>query len=369
MKKYKTAQGRIRLFHADCIDVLRQMKDNAVDSIITDPPYGLRLLNKAWDYQIPTIEYWQEMLRVAKPGSYLLAFGGERTFHRMACYIEDTGWRLVTTLVWLYTSGMPKGINIGKSIDRHLGHERKIIGTKLGNPGYSLAENKPGRTCLSDFTNAASECAVTAPACDQAAQFEGYNSALKPAFEPILLALKPLSGTFAQNALDWGLAGLNINACRIPLDPAEREKYQRNWHRIQSDKNKESPIFKTGYDPISLRQYIKEGRWPANVIFDTRAAKDFVHAPRYFFCSKASKKERGLHNHHLTVKPLSLMQWLCRLTKPPGTGYVLDPFMGSGTTALACLKENRKFIGVEKEDEYFEIAKRRIREHIDSETA
>jgi site-specific DNA-methyltransferase (adenine-specific) len=365
MHRNYTKDKKINIFWEDCIDVLKAIKSDKIDTVITDPPYGINFCNAKWDYHVPSILYWQEMLRVVKPGAYLLTFGGERTFHRVACNIEDAGWRLVGTLIWLYSSGMPKGLNVGKAIDKKLDKKRKIVGTKLGKPGYSLAKNdNVGRAVYGKFSSAQTECAITAPASADAEKFDGYNTALKPAFEPIILAMKPLDGTYADNAQKWGVAGLNIDACRIPTEGKDKERHLAEWKRFQSAKAKENTVGNMGLKNVDISTYAKEGRWPANVIFDESEAeklnKLYPEASRYFFCSKASKKERGSHNDHLTVKPRSLMEWLCLLTRPPHGGIVLDPFMGSGTTCLACIATDRRFIGIEKDKHYYKIAKKRI---------
>lgn len=322
-RKY-TKDKKINIFWEDCIDVLKALKPDKIDTIITDPPYGISFCNEKWDYHVPAVAYWQEMLRVAKLGAYLLSFGGERTFHRVACNIEDAGWRLVGTLVWLYSSGMPKGLNIGKAIDKKLNKKRSA----------------------------------------EVSKFEGYNTALKPAFEPIILAIKPTDGTFAQNALKWGVAGLNIDACRIETTGKDKERHLNEWRRFQSKNANKNVVGKMGFKNVDISKYAKEGRYPANVIFDEYEAeklnKLYPEASRYFFCSKANKKERGSYNDHVTVKPLSLMKWLCLLTRPPHGGIVFDPYMESGTTCLACIATDRRFIGIEKDKHYYKIAKKRI---------
>lgn len=330
---------KIKLIRADCLRRMRSMEPDSVDTIITDPPYGLDFMGKAWDHGSPGPAFWKAALRVAKPGAFLLCFGGTRTFHRLAVSIEDAGWELRDCMMWVYGTGFPKGYNLGKKLP----------------------------------------------------DFQGYNTALKPAWEPIIVAMKPLDGTFLKNAEKHGVAGFNIDATRIGFrnEADEKESKQKN----RQDKRKRG----------AHGNYNPPGRFPPNVILDPTAAQlldaqsgstkstggqaslgafrkgkvygkgkdirekkdpgygDTGGASRFFYCAKASSSERGKGNNHPTVKPLKLMEYLCLLTRTPKGGIVLDPFMGSGTTGLACRNTKRSFIGIEKSKEYFKIARRRIR--------
>jgi site-specific DNA-methyltransferase (adenine-specific) len=431
-----------RLITGDCIEAMQEMDESSVDAIVTDPPYGLEFMGKEWDrftdadlairsgheraisgggftdangiypkarnqtgvkfggtwtaecrgcgrrdmfrkgcrcetpdwvrvktngnapllaYQSWTVAWATEALRVLKPGAHLLSFGGTRTYHRLTCALEDAGFEIRDCLAWLYGSGFPKSLNIG----------------------------------------------------------DGYGTALKPAFEPIVLARKPLSErNVAANVQRWGTGALNIDGCRIEGKPASFGPGTRKRGGIMGEPDGQMPAWSSD-----------AGRWPANVILDEQAAEmldqqtgerrsaglypttvqgspglygghigvtqgplyaDSGGASRFFYVPKADREERnrGLYgfeedlplgangspnavgttrgslsqpraNVHPTVKPVELMQWLCRMVTPPH-GLVLDPFLGSGTTGIAALREGFEFIGIEREPDYVEIARARI---------
>ena len=332
--------------HGDCLDVLRTMPDNSVDSIVTDPPYGLSFMGKRWDYDVPGVEIWAECLRVLKPGGHLLSFAGTRTHHRMAVRIEDAGFQIRDMVAWVYGSGFPKSLDVSKAIDKVAGAEREVVGTKDANllavaPGQ---ENDRSRTSLD----------ITAPATDEAKQWEGWGTALKPAFEPITLARKPFAGTVAQNVLEHGTGALNIDGCRVGNET------------IKTQGGDKFPGVYGTYATCKESTHI--GRWPSNLIHDGSdevvglfpvSNGDTGSAARFFYCAKASKADRGADNRHPTVKPTDLMRYICRLITPPG-GIVLDPFAGSGSTGKAAALEGFGFIGIEREAEYVEIARARI---------
>jgi DNA modification methylase len=313
------------LLNKDCLEALKQLPDNSVDAIVTDPPYGLAFMNKKWDYDVPSVEVWKEALRVLKPGGHLLSFGGTRTYHRMAVNIEDAGFEIRDQIQWIYGSGFPKSLN------------------------------------LKD-------------------EWEGWGTALKPANEPICLARKPLSEkTVADNVMKWGTGAINIDESRIQSTTKEVNARKQKggtkafWNNGSKQTDEWSGV---------------QGRWPANLMFDETAAEILGESSRFFYVAKASKSERnaGLYgffeqttndgrateidnpyqrgitkrqNHHPTVKPVKLMEYLCQLVTPP-QGVVLDPFMGSGTTGIAAKRLGFDFIGIEKEPEYVEIAEKRI---------
>lgn len=396
------------IVHGDCIYKLQAMDSESVDTIITDPPYGLKFMGKKWDYDIPPLDVWKEVLRVAKPGATLLCFAGSRTQHRMAVNVEDAGWELKDTIMWLYGSGFPKATDISKQLDK--GHERKVVGIKTRADGTqrpnmeNWSEGDPNTYGGGDGLLVGKEAkqkanSLTEPATPEAKLWNGWKShGLKPAYEPIIVAMKPNDGTYANNALKHGVSGLNIDGGRIEGekdgDPARFMKTnglaskntyaQDKWTQEQSK-------------PVMVDQ--SKGRFPANIILDEEAGKMLDEqsgvlksgsgiknpvggvktvfknsnkrdsgfqqaskggASRFFYCAKASKKERGEDNNHPTVKPLALMEYLVKLTATPTGGVVLDPFMGSGTTGIACKKQGRDFIGIEREEEYIEIAKARI---------
>lgn len=382
-----------QLLLGDCLEVMRGLPANSVDAVVTDPPYGLSFMGKRWDYDVPTVAVWREVLRVLKPGGHLLSFAGTRTQHRMAVNIEDAGFEIRDMIAWVYGSGFPKSHNLE-------------------------------------------------------GEWEGFGTALKPALEPITLARKPLQGTIAANVQEWGTGGINVDGCRVGTDET-LGRAKSGWGN--------AAVGATNYGNFNSVGVTKEGgRWPANLIHsgesevvscfpesvsrpnscgatlealisvptvqnapynrksgpnyqdsDTSAARFFKTCPdddaedaatrRIVYQAKASKSDRdeGLEgfevgqtvgggggigdylddvnsasgkygsekaparNTHPTVKPTPLMQYLCRLITPPG-GVILDPFMGSGSTGNAAMLEGFQFIGIEQDAEYLEIARARI---------
>jgi site-specific DNA-methyltransferase (adenine-specific) len=339
---------RWRVEQGDCLDRLRALPDASVDSVVTDPPYGLAFMGKRWDYDVPSVEVWAECLRVLKPGGHLLAFAGTRTQHRMAVRIEDAGFDIRDMIAWVYGSGFPKSLDVSKAIDKAAGAERVVVGQEK-NWGATTAAD--GKTAYGDYAGGWS---VTAPATDAARQWQGWGTALKPALEPITVARKPLAGTVAANVLAHGTGGMNVEGCRIgttksiPASPAKAND------SIGTFKTKDRHTHSSGFDA-------SVGRWPANFIHDgsTEATNLLGDAARFFYTAKTSKAERGDENHHPTVKPIDLMRYLCRLVTPPD-GLVLDPFTGSGSTGCAALLEGFRFHGIEREPEYVAIATARI---------
>ena len=352
-----TDKNRVVLRLGDCIEQMREIPDNSVDAIVTDPPYGLSFMGKHWDHGVPSGEVWQQCLRVLKPGGHLLAFAGTRTQHRMACNIEDAGFEIRDMIAWVYGSGFPKSLDVSKAIDKAAGAEREVVGSKLGMPGYSMTDGKGGLYGDGFGANGTGEgeCRVTAPATEAAQQWQGWGTALKPALEPVTVARKPFKGTVAANVLEHGTGALNVDGCRVELNGDY--KCKPNGRPSQTGLGDK-------YDPLKANQPDTQGRWPANLIHD--GSEEVVGllngSARFFYCAKASKKDRGADNKHPTVKPTDLMRYLIRLVTPPG-GTVLDPFMGSGSTGKACvLEEGFGFIGIEREPEYMEIAQARINE-------
>jgi len=324
------------LHPGDLREVLPGLPPNSIDCVCTDPPYGLGFMKKDWDHEVPGPEYWRAIARVCKPGAFLLAFGGTRTYHRLVCAIEDASWEIRDCLLWLYGQGFPKASDIGRLIDKAKGAKREVVGTKLGRPGYSLADNGRTNEVYGDLHSPEAECAITAPATPEAAIWTGWAMALKPAWEPILLAMKPMDGTIAANALAWGVAGLNIDASRIPCDYAA--EYGEKW--LSSGKGKAGPWHGTEYEETrTVAERVSPlGRWPANVLLDEEAAAqldaqtgiltsgmmkpgqqrkrskgkggyhgdfpdeatatgthgDAGGASRFFYCAKSSRQERNL---------------------------------------------------------------------------
>ena len=200
-------KNNITIYHGDLRDVLPALPDSTVDVVVTDPPYLLNFMERQWDRGAYSTAHWIAIARVCKPGAMLLLFGGTRTFHRLTCAIEDAGWEIRDCLMWLYGQGMPKAGDIGKLIDKTKGAVRKVVGTKLGQPGYSLADNGRTNEVYGNLHNPTAECAITAPATPEAAMWAGWATALKPAWEPLVLAMKPMDGTQAHTRSDLGRGG------------------------------------------------------------------------------------------------------------------------------------------------------------------
>ena len=333
------------LYLGDCLEVLRGMPDDCVDSVVTDPPYGLSFMGKKWDYDVPSVEIWAECLRVLKPGGHLLAFAGTRTQHRMAARIEDAGFDIRDVIAWVYGSGFPKSLDVSKALDKAAGAEREVLGP---NPNSRPNMVRVDAAVLSPRVDAP----ITAPATDAAKQWQGWGTALKPALEPITVARKPLVGTVAANVLEHGTGAINVDGCRVAGSDVQEGRTRHGGGIVGNASSYELPDYKA---PMPA------GRWPANLIHDgSDEVTDVLGDPaRFFYCAKASKRDRGEGNNHPTVKPTDLMRYLCRLVTQPG-GVVLDPFMGSGSTGKAAVAEGFRFIGIEKDPHSFEIAKQRI---------
>ena len=333
-----------QLHLGDCLDVLATLPDNSVDSIVTDPPYGLSFMGKKWDYDVPSVAIWEQCLRVLKPGGHLLAFAGTRTQHRMACRIEDAGFEIRDMIAWVYGSGFPKSLDVSKAIDKAAGAEREVVANQhraatgrghQGEGGYAYGET---------FN-------ITAPATDAARQWQGWGTALKPALEPITMARKPLSGTVAETVLQHGTGGINVDTCRVGDEVTTSILHGKSSDAFGIGQKRPTAGFKEN----------PPGRWPANIIHDggNDAALALKSGARFFYSAKTGKDDRETDNNHPTVKPTTLMAYLCRLVTPPG-GTVLDPFMGSGSTGKAATVNGFRFIGIERDPEYHKIAQARI---------
>lgn len=460
IKKKQFDENIYKIINGDSMKVLDTLEENSIDSVVTDPPYGLTtitkrfgkensapaqfgkdgsfarlskgFMGKEWDGSgiEYNVEFWSKVWRVLKPGGYLLAFGGSRTFHRIACAIEDAGFEIRDTIMWLYGSGFPKSMNIGLAIDKKNGVESKVIGTQT--KGSSpLAGNHNGNWCdnQSDGTFEIKKATN---------EWSGWGTCLKPAFEPIIVARKPVEDSIINNIMKYGVGGINIDECRVEandkvkMNVRDTSSCSDGWNRPwMEDKEKDRLR-----QEIAIEKANNLGRFPANVILtydetdfnevcggmpNTKSngsesnyefgnqdnpshlytnIKSGVHfddegsAARYFYCAKASKKDRdsGLDmleeravndgrktdidnafqrgltprkNIHPTVKPVELMQYLIRLVSPKGA-TILDPFNGSGSTGKAVAFENReremnyKYVGIELDPEYCEISKGRI---------
>ena len=211
----------------DCLEVLKGIPDNSVDSIVTDPPYGLSFMGKKWDYDVPEQAVWEECLRVLKPGGHLLAFAGTRTQHRMAVRIEDAGFEIRDMIAWVYGSGFPKSMDVSKAIDKAAGAVREVVGFDAAKATQQTA--KKGTQAYGDFNGQTG--LITEPSTDAALQWQGWGTALKPALEPITVARKPFKGTVAANVMEWGTGAINIDGCRvgppIPHQPGGASSRQR----------------------------------------------------------------------------------------------------------------------------------------------
>lgn len=370
--------SRFELHLGDCLETLRTMPDNSVDSIVTDPPYGLSFMGKRWDYDVPSVEIWAECLRVLKPGGHLLAFAGTRTQHRMAVRIEDAGFEIRDMIAWVYGSGFPKSLDVSKAIDKAAGVEFGAV--PASGVGFMNADGAGG------YNVTKNQLVRKGESTEAARQWQGWGTALKPALEPITVARKPLSEkTVAANVLAHGTGALNIDGCRVATDDSQSRPRGSFPHSDDAWGNGR---------PNEVSQSHDAGRWPANLIHDGNEPADLLgEAARFFYCAKASRRDRdeGLEgfevkaaksyeggrivsadhpetamggesvraNIHPTVKPTDLMRYLCRLVTPPG-GIVLDPFMGSGSTGKAAMREGFRFIGCEMSPEYLKIARARI---------
>jgi len=367
----QTTPDQFDIHHGDCLTVMATMDASTVDAIVSDPPYGLSFMGNNWDHGVPGVAYWTEALRVAKPGAHLLAFGGTRTFHRLACAIEDAGWQVRDCVMWVYSSGFPKSLNVGKAIDRAAGAEREVVGMGAthcagiasgGECRCSERCSENGERSLKKYWAKSSKTIhspATAPSTDHAKQWDGWGTALKPAWEPIIVARKPIVGTVAANVIEHGTGAMNIDACRIAMG----DEYELKSKKMITQRQSPKGIINFGVAGRvgkGFQMYKANGRFPANFIHDgsVEATRGMGEAARYFYGSKTNREDRGEGNNHPTVKPTDLMRYLCRLVTPPN-GIVLDPFMGSGSTGKAAILEGFRFIGIDLSAEYCDIARLR----------
>lgn len=373
------------------------MEENSIDSMVTDPPAGISFMNKSWDDDKGGREHWiqwmsevmSECLRVLKPGAHGLVWSIPRTSHWTATALENCGFEIRDVITHLFGSGFPKSLDVSKAIDKMHGAEREVVGIDLIRAA-KLVNQKDGCVDSRGYFKAKQNVDITTPSTDDAIKWQGWGTALKPAAEFWWLVRKPIEEkTVAKNVLKHGTGGINIDGCRINT----QEKLS-----IGSGKSNTYGQASSGDNPGKQHS---QGRFPANLILDEEAGKlldeqsgvtksgvskkhhnsyagasntKFLRgfsnqtnqhggeggASRFFYCAKVSSSERGEGNHHPTVKPIKLMSYLIKLITPPN-GTVLDPFMGSGSTGIAAKQNNFKFVGIEKEKEYFEIAKKRIR--------
>ena len=347
----------MKLLLGDCLSLLKDIPDNSIDSIVTDPPYGISFMNKKWDYQIPSVEIWKECLRVLKPGGHLISFASTKTHHRMTVNIEDAGFDIRDTIAYVFSQGMPKSLDVSKAIDKFFNKEREIIGIDPIRAA-KLVNQQGNYKTDAGWSMGNRNIHITKPATPQAEQWDGYGTNLKPAYEPITLARKPLELSVVENILKYGTGGLNIDDCRVEPTGESKERIDEPSQSKRYTKEGSTNFAKTpgirGGDP--------KGRFPANFIHDgSEEIKESLpnNAARFFYCAKPSKKERGINNNHPTVKPISLMSYLCKLVTP-ANGTILDPFMGSGSTGIAAKEEGFHFIGIEIDPDYYQIACNRL---------
>ena len=386
----------MRLHNGDCLNILKMMIEDEVfvDSIVTDPPYELGFMGRSWDSTGIAFqkETWELCFEVLKPGGHLLAFSGSRTYHRMAVAIEDAGFEIRDQVMWLYGSGFPKSMNVGKIIDKKL----RGVGIGKSDPKSPLHGTKRQKIDGSNAKHDMSPLYKTQNVeyeyeHDISKQWDGWGTALKPAHEPLVLARKPLSEkSIADNVLKWGTGGINIDECRVEGNDAkypDSNPVMNSGKYAQNENAKRKTVVRKSRDENGVwtndnsgmkaegSKYADadpRGRFPANVMHDgSDSIKElFEDKSRYFYCAKTPKAERNQgtekKNIHPTVKPIKLMKYLCRLITPKG-GTVLDPFMGSGSTGMAAKEENFDFVGIEKEEEYFNIASARI-ESVDTKS-
>lgn len=315
--KQETILDKATLFLGNNMEALSKLADNSIDSVVTDPPYGISYLNNTWDIQVPTIEFWKEVYRVLKPGGHVLSFSSARTYHRMSINIELAGFEIRDQIMWMYGQGLPKSQNVGKKVDEIQGNERRVVEVK---EVYKLELHTDSKRTKVPYEVTTGD-----------SEWEGWGTGLKPAHEPICVARKPISKkTVAENVLQFGTGAMNIVGSKI--------------HSEDQD------------------------RYPSNVIFDATSVKALTIqnplAEKFFFVSKPGIKEKLIgfvegRNSHPTVKPVALMAYLCKLVTP-ADGVILDPFMGSGSTGVSALCSGFKFVGMELGEEYYQISRTRI---------
>ena len=401
MKPYYESNG-VSLYLGDCREIMPTL--DLVHAIITDPPYEIGFMGKSWDKTgiANDAKMWAECLRVLRPGGHLLSFGGSRTYHRMACAIEDAGFEIRDQIMWIYGSGFPKSRDIGKDIEKtKVGGIKnlKVIGEK---PGLNNENGTQGFSYQKEYVPGVSiggkQIQGTIPIYEINNEWQGYGTALKPAHEPICVARKPLIGTVAANVLKYGTGALNIDGCRVEYDSAA----DRASATPQGKCTAKSGALAGGTQHDGKRDEFdrpeQKGRWPANIIHDGseevvslfpqsdacmspseadckgtifggsrtqgNLPMDSGSAARFFYTAKADRDERGEGNTHPTVKPLDLMRYLCKLLCPPSGGILLDPFMGSGSTIIAGRRFYQHCIGIELEEKYAEIAVKRLSQEV-----
>lgn len=401
-----------KIHHMDCLEGMKKIPDNSIDSCVTDPPYGLSkepdirevlekwlnnepydhkhagFMGKTWDSFVPHPDIWREVYRVLKPGAHALVFAGTRTQDLMTISLRLAGFEVRDVIEWLYFSGFPKNLDVGKAFDRRAGAERETKRIPYTSNVLMRSGGQNTRPWMEKaLERGYHELQGDKPVTELAKKWDGWGTALKPAHEPIILARKPLEGTVAENVEKWGTGAINIDGCRIPTndDIGKRPPSAEREHGFFLNTNEYAPSDK--------------GRFPTNIVTTEQDAfwSKYCNVTPPELSKKASKRDRNsdwrgeeidlpereskkfdggrftrngdgsprkqnggiLRNTHPTVKPIDLMAWLLRLATPPG-GIVLDPFAGSGSTLVAAKREGFNFIGFELVKEYVEIAEARI---------
>jgi DNA modification methylase len=408
---------------ADVMAALANEPDNSFDGCVTDPPYGLNeepdveamlyawlkrepyhpggtgFMGKAWDACVPGPEVWRELLRVLKPGASAFVFAGDRTEDLMCMALRLGGFRKRGTVPWLYGSGFPKSLNIGKAIDAKLGGARPVVGQKEHTPKFAGANNGGFNDRVGEGKNPTFP--LTAPATLEAAIWDSHGTALKPAYEPAIWVMKPYDGTYAHNALTWGVAGLNIDGSRLDFGSLDDERVAKNKNRHASFGS--GPRVGQIYGDFNKDRdnWSPSGRWPANVVIGDDIAAELGELRNYFYCAKPTREERdaglegftvrtggeltgrgdgtagvkharagaghsgGGRNTHPTVKPIALTRYLASLLLPPpraaGPRRLIVPFSGSGSELIGGLLAGwEDIVGIDLEPEYVAIALARL---------
>ena len=394
-------ENKYKILEGSMLDILPTLEENSFDSCITDPPYELNFMGKGWDRSGIAFrkETWQEVYRVLKPGAYLCAFGGSRTFHRIACAIEDAGFEIRDTIMWLYGSGFPKSFNVGKAVEGLLTlgtsnttAQHKLNGEKLDKGNWGLCKMQKEQEYRDKDYDTEGEVNYRLgklnPTTEEGKKWNGYGTCLKPAYEPIIVARKPIEKSVAENVLKYGCGAINIDECRVGNEIIKGGTTP-DFKDVAKKQKEISGVGGLSFGQVENAKRIElkdhEGRFPSNVIL-TYDETDYDEvcggmpkndngdsSSRYFYCAKASKKDRdeGLDmfeekqttdgciransetarkfgansslrkNIHPTVKPIDLMQYLVRMFTPKG-GAILEPFAGSGSTGKATMFENRE---------------------------
>lgn len=325
------------IYKRDSIHISKDLDENSVHSVVTDPPYGMEFLGLDWDKVLPPLEIWEACFKAMRPGAFLLSFGHTRVYHRLGCQLEGAGFEIKDCLCWGYATGNPRPLNFDRTIDRKAG-----IAVQTDDDG------------------------VYEPVTEDAKTWRGWANNLKTAWEPIIMAQKPLEGKYIDNVLKHNVGGLNIDECRIPYRDEKDMVTLKSFRHFAEKNYGDDRYFSANIGNKKQCNIHPDGRWPANLIW---LEPLFVEYDHIFMVPKPSRREKGDYNEHNTVKPVELMERLIRLVtpRPSVVGekvYVLDPFMGSGTTGVAAKNLKRTFIGYERDKEFYRIAAKRLKTRI-----